>query len=117
MDDDLEDKIFYQTYVSHAKLLSRFASPANAAVSATMAAVLRFCRNSVLPRADIDWAFILLIGILLLSLWTTWALITQVIKDDVPREPDSLMRQKPRSEPRIIYHHAVQGRRDKMEDR
>lgn len=128
MDDELEDKVFYQTYISHMKLLSKFAvgvPPFNS----TMAYLWRlfrlyFVRPEVLFCAIIIFVFLLYLQAV--DLWsrgllgrisnsfgyTRQSTRMQMLNGTSPAEKQSWEDVREYS---AVY--AVQGRRPKMEDR
>lgn len=130
MDDDLEDKIFYQTYVQHVKLLSRVTAVGLPAVGTAMAAAWRLCRSYLL-RPDVFFLCIVLIVFVYylqaVELWsrgwldrisstfgtaTTRRLTRSQLLAQMSLERNSWQLQRAQS---ACY--AVQGRRNAMEDR
>lgn len=130
MDDDLEDKIFYQTYVSHVTLLSRLAVGLPAASHAAMASVARLCRVYLL-RPEAFFASILLIVVLYylqaVELWSRGMLdrLTSSFGTAAARRLTraqllaqmALERQSWQLQAGQSACYAVQGRRATMEDR
>lgn len=129
MDDDLEDKIFYQTYVSHVKLLSRFAVGLPTA-STAMAAIGRLCRSYLL-RPEVFFLFVVLIVVVYylqaVELWSRGMLdrIASSFGSAASRRLTraqllaqmSLERQSWQAQEAQSACYAVQGRRATMEDR
>lgn len=128
MDDELEDKIFYQTYISHMKLLSKFAvgiPPFNSSVSYLWRLFrLYLVRPEVFFCAII--VFIFLLYLQAVELWSRGLLnristsfgYTQHHKSHMQMlNSSSAERQSWEmiKEQSAVY--AVQGRRPKMEDR
>lgn len=72
MDDELEDKVFYQTYVSHMKILSKFAVGFSS-INSPLAYVWKLCRLYVLRPEVIFCGVILFILLLYLQAVDTWS--------------------------------------------
>lgn len=129
MDDDLEDKIFYQTYISYAKLITKFAVGLPTANTA-MASLWRLCRHYVIRPDVLFCAIILFVLIFYLQAVELWSreLMGRIsnsfgsvssrrvnrmqLLHQSPAERQSWEIQQKSS---AVY--AVQGRRPKMEDR
>lgn len=129
MDDDLEDKIFYQTYISYAKLLTKFAVGLPTANTA-MASLWRLSRLYVI-RPDVLFCaiilFVLIFYLQAVELWSRGLMgrITNSFNGASSRRVNrmQLLHQSPaerqsweiQKSTSAVY--AVQGRRPKMEDR
>ncbi|XP_037816686.1 protein phosphatase 1L isoform X1 [Lucilia sericata] len=72
MDDELEDKVFYQTYVSHMKILSKFAVGFSS-INSPLAYIWKLCRLYVLRPEVIFCGVILFILLLYLQAVDTWS--------------------------------------------
>lgn len=129
MDDELEDKVFYQTYISHMRLLSKFAmgiSPLNS----TMAYIWKLLRLYCIRPEVILFAVLCVILISYLNVLELWSqnVMRRVghhfgvpfysTRSNVPRTTRSPAERNSWEE---IYDYgsvyAVQGRRPRMEDR
>lgn len=129
MDDELEDKIFYQTYISHMKLLSKFAvgvPPFNSSVSYLWRLFrLYFVRPEVFFCAIIVFVFLLYLQAV--ELWsrgllnrisTSFGYAARHHKSQLQMVNVSLAEKQSWElikNQSAVY--AVQGRRPKMEDR
>lgn len=71
MDDELEDKVFYQTYVSHMKILSKFAVGLSS-INSPLAYVWKLCRLYVLRPEVIFCGIILFIFLVYLQAVDVW---------------------------------------------
>lgn len=71
MDDELEDKVFYQTYVSHMKILSKFAVGLSS-INSPLAYVWKLCRLYVLRPEVIFCGIILFIFLFYLQAVDIW---------------------------------------------
>lgn len=72
MDDELEDKVFYQTYVSHMKILSKFAVGFSS-INSPLAYFWKLCRLYVL-RPEVIFCGVLLFFLLIyLQAVDTWS--------------------------------------------
>ncbi|KAH8418802.1 hypothetical protein KR222_007533 [Zaprionus bogoriensis] len=72
MDDELEDKIFYQTYVSHMKILSKFAVGFSS-INSPLAYLWKLCRIYVLRPEVICCGIILFVLLLYLQAVDVWS--------------------------------------------
>lgn len=128
MDDELEDKVFYQTYISHMRLLSKFAmglSPLNSAMAYIWKLLRLYCmRPEVLLFAVLCIIFVSYLNVL--ELWTNNVMRRVSHHFGVPFSPRNTNRLLARSpaernswEETFEYGavYAVQGRRPRMEDR
>lgn len=128
MDDDLEDKIFYQTYISHMKLLSKFAvgiPPLNT----SLAYVWRLCRLYLIRPEVFLFATLVFIFLLYLQAVEMWSrgLLGRISSSiGLPSRQinriqlmTTTMAEKQSWEltKNVSAVYAVQGRRPKMEDR
>lgn len=71
MDDELEDKVFYQTYVSHMKILSKFAVGLSS-INSPLTYVWKLCRLYVLRPEVIFCGIILFIFLVYLQAVDVW---------------------------------------------
>ncbi|EDW63809.1 protein phosphatase 1L isoform X1 [Drosophila virilis] len=72
MDDELEDKIFYQTYVSHMKILSKFAVGFSS-INSPLAYLWKLCRLYVLRPEVIFCGIILFVLLIYLQAVDVWS--------------------------------------------
>jgi len=72
MDDELEDKVFYQTYVSHMKILSKFAVGFSS-INSPLAYIWKLCRLYVLRPEVIFCGLILFVLLLYLQAVDVWS--------------------------------------------
>uniref|UniRef100_A0A1A9WBW6 PPM-type phosphatase domain-containing protein n=1 Tax=Glossina brevipalpis TaxID=37001 RepID=A0A1A9WBW6_9MUSC len=72
MDDELEDKVFYQTYVSHMKILSKFAVGVSS-INSPLAYIWKLCRLYVLRPEVLFCGVILFCLFLYLQAVDTWS--------------------------------------------
>ncbi|KAH8376585.1 hypothetical protein KR093_000136 [Drosophila rubida] len=72
MDDELEDKIFYQTYVSHMKILSKFAVGFSS-INSPLAYLWKLCRIYVLRPEVIFCGIILFVLLIYLQAVDVWS--------------------------------------------
>lgn len=72
MDDELEDKVFYQAYVSHMKILSKFAVGFSS-INSPLAYIWKLCRLYVLRPEVIFFGVILFIFLIYLQAVDTWS--------------------------------------------
>uniref|UniRef100_A0A1I8P0Q7 PPM-type phosphatase domain-containing protein n=1 Tax=Stomoxys calcitrans TaxID=35570 RepID=A0A1I8P0Q7_STOCA len=72
MDDELEDKVFYQTYVSHMKILSKFAVGFSS-INSPLAYFWKLCRLYVLRPEVIFCGVILFFLLIYLQAVDTWS--------------------------------------------
>lgn len=72
MDDDLEDKIFYQTYISHMKLLSKFAVGIPS-LNTSLSYMWRLCRLYLIRPEVMLFALIVFIFLLYLQAVELWS--------------------------------------------
>ncbi|KAH8273635.1 hypothetical protein KR018_005539 [Drosophila ironensis] len=72
MDDELEDKVFYQTYVSHMKILSKFAVGFSS-INSPLAYLWKLCRLYVLRPEVIFCGLILFVLLLYLQAVDVWS--------------------------------------------
>lgn len=129
MDDELEDKVFYQTYITHMRLLSKFAmgfSPLNS----TMAYIWKLLRLYCMRPEVILFAVLCIVFVSYLHVLELWS---QNVMRRVghhfgvplysPRNSDRTSSRSPaeRYSWEEIHDYgavyAVQGRRKTMEDR
>lgn len=127
MDDELEDKIFYQTYVSHMKILSKFAVGFSS-INSPLAYLWKLCRIYVLRPEVIFCGIILFVLLIYLQAVDVWS------RTILGRIQATLGRQKTASRVLELSGHAgdhqsweevrqqsaafaVLGRRPQMEDR
>lgn len=129
MDDELEDKVFYQTYISHMRLLSKFAmgvSPLNS----TMAYIWKLLRLYCIRPEVLLFALLCIILVSYLNVLELWSqnVMRRVThhfggplysaRSNVGRSNRSPAERDSWEE---IYDYgavyAVKGRRPKMEDR
>lgn len=129
MDDELEDKVFYQTYISHMRLLSKFAmglSPLNSTMAYIWKLLRSYCmRPEVLLFAVLCIVFVSYLNVL--ELWTNNVMRRVSHHFGVPfyspRNANRLIARSPAErnswEETFEYGavYAVQGRRPRMEDR
>lgn len=128
MDDDLEDKIFYQTYISHMKLLSKFAvgvPPLNT----SLAYIWRLCRLYLIRPEVILFAIFISIFLLYLQAVELWSRgILGRISSSFGYSSGRINRmqlmtttlaekQSWELTKNLSAVYAIQGRRPKMEDR
>lgn len=128
MDDELEDKVFYQTYISHMRLLSKFAmgiTPLNS----TMAYIWKLLRLYCMRPETILFATLCIIIVMyihVLDLWSQNVLRRVGQHFGVPFTVRNMARSPARSPAERnsweeVYNYgsvyAVQGRRPRMEDR
>lgn len=72
MDDELEDKIFYQTYVSHMKILSKFAVGFSS-INSPLAYLWKLCRIYVLRPEVLCCGIILFVLLIYLQAVDVWS--------------------------------------------
>lgn len=72
MDDELEDKIFYQTFVSHMKILSKFAVGFSS-INSPLAYLWKLCRIYVLRPEVIFCGIILFVLLIYLQAVDIWS--------------------------------------------
>lgn len=72
MDDELEDKIFYQTFVSHMKILSKFAVGFSS-INSPLAYLWKLCRIYVLRPEVIFCGIILFVLLIYLQAVDVWS--------------------------------------------
>ncbi|EDW76144.1 uncharacterized protein Dwil_GK14821 [Drosophila willistoni] len=72
MDDELEDKVFYQTYVSHMKILSKFAVGFSS-INSPLAYIWKLCRLYVLRPEVIFCGLILFVLLIYLQAVDVWS--------------------------------------------
>ena len=72
MDDDLEDKVFYQTFVSHMKILSKFAFGFSS-INSPLGYIWKLCRLYVLRPEVIFCGVILFILLMYLQAVDVWS--------------------------------------------
>ncbi|KAL7741552.1 hypothetical protein ACLKA6_019327 [Drosophila palustris] len=72
MDDELEDKIFYQTYVSHMKILSKFAVGFSS-INSPLAYLWKLCRIYVLRPEVLFCGIILFVLLIYLQAVDVWS--------------------------------------------
>ncbi|KAH8333693.1 hypothetical protein KR059_002478 [Drosophila kikkawai] len=72
MDDELEDRVFYQTYVSHMKILSKFAVGFSS-INSPLAYIWKLCRLYVLRPEVIFCGLILFVLLLYLQAVDVWS--------------------------------------------
>ncbi|XP_053957303.1 protein phosphatase 1L isoform X1 [Anastrepha ludens] len=72
MDDELEDKVFYQAYVSHMKILSKFAVGFSS-INSPLAYIWKLCRLYVLRPEVIFFGVILFIFLIYLQAVDAWS--------------------------------------------
>lgn len=129
MDDELEDKVFYQTYISHMRLLSKFAmgiSPLNS----TMAYIWKLLRLYCIRPEVILFAVLCVIFVSYLHVLELWSQnVVRRVSYNLglpyysPRSTGSSSTRSPaeRNSWDEIHDYggvyAVQGRRPRMEDR
>lgn len=129
MDDELEDKVFYQTYISHMRLLSKFAmgiSPLNS----TMAYIWKLLRLYCMRPEVILFALLCVIFISYLNVLELWSqnVMRRVghhfgVPIYSPRNSGRISARSPAERNSWDEIHdfgavyAVQGRRPRMEDR
>lgn len=125
MDDELEDKIFYQTYTSHMRLLSKFAmglSPLNS----TMAYIWKLLRLYCMRPEFIICALICIVFVSYLHMLESWGQsfvrrfgppynLAQRAGQPAARSPAERFSWEETYEYGAVY--AVKGRRPRMEDR
>lgn len=127
MDDDLEDKIFYQTYISHMKILSKFALGIPS-LNTSFAYIWRLCRMYLIRPEIMLCAIILFIFVLYLQaveLWSRGLLgrigstfgYTRRVNRVQLMTISSAEKQSWEITKNVSSVYAVQGRRPKMEDR
>lgn len=131
MDDELEDKVFYQTYISHMKLLSKLAmgiSPLNS----TMAYIWKLLRLYFMRPEVVLFTMVCLVIVIYLHMLDIWS------QNVLNRFGSSIayLRHASRNHPAVTSAlrsaaerqsweevldvsavYAVQGRRPRMEDR
>lgn len=129
MDDELEDKVFYQTYISHMRLLSKFAmgvSPLNSTMAYIWKLLRLYCiRPEVILFAVLCVIFVSYLNVL--ELWSQNVMRRVSYHFGGPlystRSNASRANRSPaeRNSWDEIYDYgavyAVQGRRPRMEDR
>lgn len=129
MDDELEDKVFYQTYISHMRLLSKFAmgiSPLNSTMAYIWKLLRLYCmRPEVILFAVLCVIFVSYIHVL--ELWSQNVLRRVGHHFGIPYAARNSGRSGNGRSPaernswEEIYNfgsvYAVQGRRPRMEDR
>ncbi|XP_022226748.2 protein phosphatase 1L [Drosophila obscura] len=71
MDDELEDKVFYQTYVSHMKILSKFAVGFSS-INSPLAYIWKLCRLYVLRPEVVFCGLILFVLLIYLQAVDVW---------------------------------------------
>lgn len=72
MDDELEDKVFYQAYVSHMKILSKFAVGFSS-INSPLAYIWKLCRLYLLRPEVIFFGVILFIFLIYLQAVDAWS--------------------------------------------
>ncbi|XP_068151021.1 protein phosphatase 1L [Drosophila tropicalis] len=72
MDDELEDKVFYQTYVSHMKILSKFAVGFSS-INSPLAYIWKLCRLYVLRPEVLFCGLILFVLLIYLQAVDVWS--------------------------------------------
>lgn len=125
MDDELEDKVFYQTYISHMRLLSKFAmgiTPLNS----TMAYIWKLLRLYCMRPEFVLFALLCIIFVSYLHMLESWSQ-SLVRRFGSPyyqshRAAHSTLRSPAERYSWDESHkygavYAVQGRRPRMEDR
>lgn len=131
MDDELEDKVFYQTYISHMKLLSKLAmgvSPLNS----TMAYIWKLLRLYFMRPEVVLFTMVCIVIVIYLHMLDIWsqnvlnrfgssiAYLRQAGRSHTAGRP-SLRSAAERQSWEEIFEssavYAVQGRRPRMEDR
>ncbi|KAF5297751.1 hypothetical protein FQR65_LT09925 [Abscondita terminalis] len=132
MEDEIDDKVLYQTYVSHMKLMSRFAwsVPLNISPLPSLVYLWRILKMYVLKPEILIAGTILVVLLMYLQAVDVWshALLARVqhtiyrtARSNVPRLGtfSNMELKKPswQSKSGPIAAFAVQGRRPKMEDR
>lgn len=129
MDDELEDKVFYQTYISHMRLLSKFAmgiSPLNSTMAYIWKLLRLYCiRPEVILFAVLCVVFVSYLHVL--ELWSQNVMRRVSYHFGMPlysqRSTGRTTLRSPaeRNSWDEIYDYgavfAVQGRRPRMEDR
>lgn len=127
--DELEDKVFYQTYISHMRLLSKFAmgvSPLNSTMAYIWKLLRLYCiRPEVILFALLCFLFVSYLNYL--ELWSQNVMRRVSHHFGVPYSPRNSDRTTSNRSPAErhswdeIYEfgavYAVQGRRPRMEDR
>lgn len=127
MDDDLEDKIFYQTYISHMKLFSKFAvgvPPLNA----TLSYIWRMFRVYLIRPEVLICAIFIFLFLLYLQAVEIWSrgLLGRLTNSFVSKRMNRMQIMSTASSAEknsweitkeLCAVYAVQGRRPKMEDR
>lgn len=130
MDDELEDKVFYQTYISHMRLLSKLAmgvSPLNS----TMAYIWKLTRLYFMRPEVVLFTLLCLAVVIYLHMLEIWSqnVLTRVgssfgFSRRLHRQSSSesafrsaAERQSWQEEFEHCAVYAVQGRRPRMEDR
>lgn len=124
MDDELEDKVFYQTYISHMRLLSKFAmgiSPLNS----TMAYIWRLLRSYCMRPEFLLFAVICIIFVSYIHVLEIWSQnVMRRFGVHSARSANHRMGIRSPAERNSWEEiddqcacYAIQGRRNRMEDR
>lgn len=128
MEDELEDKIFYQTYVSYMKILSKFAVGIPP-INATFAYVWRLLRLYLLKPEILLCGAILFVFLIYLQAFELWSrgLLSRISNTFGYVRRSKALISLPSVSPaeRLSWEsidktsavYAVQGRRPRMEDR
>ncbi|XP_017481753.1 PREDICTED: protein phosphatase 1L isoform X3 [Rhagoletis zephyria] len=128
MDDELEDKVFYQAYVSHMKILSKFAVGFSS-INSPLAYIWKLCRLYVLRPEVIFFGVILFIFLIYLQAVDAWSRgILGRIQTTLGRQRTNRMKMTSEASGHGDYQsweevrqqsavYALLGRRPRMEDR